>query len=55
VLLKTINKVVKKLLTRKIRSITEEYYLLYLSQIRAQAKQGTGTALKLFTSIIQIV
>jgi hypothetical protein len=52
VLLKTINKVVKKLLARKIRSITEKHHLLYLSQIRAQAEQGTGTALKLLTSIV---
>jgi hypothetical protein len=54
-LLKTISKVVKKLLTRKIRSIAEEHYLLYLSQIRAQAEQGTDIALELFISIIQTV
>jgi hypothetical protein len=51
-LLKTINKIIKKLLARKIRNLTEEHYLLYLSQIEAQAKQGTGTALKLFISIV---
>jgi hypothetical protein len=51
-LLKTINKVVKKLLARRIRNSAKEHYLLYLSQIEAQAKQGTGTALKLLTSII---
>jgi hypothetical protein len=34
-LLKTIGKVIEKLLVRKIRSIAEEYYLLYLSQIGA--------------------
>jgi hypothetical protein len=51
-LLKTINKVVKKLLIRKIRSTAEKHYLLYLSQIKAQAKQGISTALKLFTNII---
>jgi hypothetical protein len=51
-LLKTIGKVVKKLLTRRIRNLTEEYYLLYLSQIGARAEQGTGTALELFTSMV---
>ena len=54
-LLKTISKVVEKLLTRRIRSIVEDHYLLHLSQIRARAKQGTGTALKLLTSIVQTV
>jgi hypothetical protein len=34
-LLKTISKVIKKLLARKIRNLTEEHYLLYSSQIRA--------------------
>jgi hypothetical protein len=34
-LLITINKVIKKLLARKIRSIAEEHHLLYSSQIRA--------------------
>jgi hypothetical protein len=51
-LLKTIGKVVKKLLARKIRSIAEEHLLLYLSQIGARAERGTGTALELFTSMI---
>jgi hypothetical protein len=54
-LLKTIGKVVEKLLARKIRSIAEEHYLLHLSQIRARAKQGTGTALELLTSMVQTV
>jgi hypothetical protein len=54
-LLKTIGKVVKKLLARKIRSIAEEHHLLYLSQMGAQAKQGTGTALELLTSMVQTV
>jgi hypothetical protein len=54
-LLKTINKIIKKLLTRKIKNLTKKYYLLYLSQIRAQVKQGINTALKLLISIIQIV
>jgi hypothetical protein len=54
-LLKTISKVIKKLVIRKIRNLAEKYHLLYLSQIRAQAKQGTGTALELLTSIIQTV
>jgi hypothetical protein len=52
VLLKTIGKVVEKLLVRRIRNLAEKYYLLYLSQIGARAKQGTGTALKLLISII---
>jgi hypothetical protein len=34
-LLKTISKVVKKLLARRIRNLAEKYYLLYLTQIRA--------------------
>jgi arginine repressor len=55
VLLKTISKVIKKLLAKKIRNLAEKYYLLYLSQIKAQAKQGTNTALKLLTNIIQTV
>jgi hypothetical protein len=51
-LLKTINKVIKKLLARKIRNLAEEHYLLYLSQIGARAEQSTGTALELLTSIV---
>jgi hypothetical protein len=51
-LLKTINKVIKKLLIRKIKSTAKEHYLLYLSQIKAQAKEGISTALKLLISII---
>jgi hypothetical protein len=51
-LLKTINKVVKKLLARKIRNLAEEHHLLYLSQMRAQAKQGTSIALELLISIV---
>jgi hypothetical protein len=51
-LLKTIGKVVKKLLIRRIRNLAEEHHLLYSSQIRAQAERGTGTALELLTSMI---
>jgi hypothetical protein len=51
-LLKIIGKVIKKLLTRRIRNLAEKHYLLYLSQIGARAKQGTNTALKLLTSIV---
>jgi hypothetical protein len=54
-LLKTIGKVVKKLLARRIRNLAEEHHLLYLSQMGAQAKRGTGTALELLTSMIQTV
>jgi hypothetical protein len=54
-LLKTIDKVVEKLLARRIRNSAEEHHLLYPSQIGARAEQGTGTALKLLTSIIQTV
>jgi hypothetical protein len=54
-LLKTIGKVIEKLLTRRIRNLVEEYYLLYSSQIGARAKRGTGTALELLTSMVQIV
>jgi hypothetical protein len=51
-LLKTIGKVVEKLLARKIRSIAEEYHLLYLSQMGARAERGTGTALELLISMV---
>jgi hypothetical protein len=51
-LLKIIGKVVKKLLVRRIKNLAEEYYLLYLSQIGAQAEQGISIALKLLTSIV---
>jgi hypothetical protein len=51
-LLKIIGKIVEKLLTRRIRNLAEEHHLLYPSQIRAQAEQGTGTALKLLTSMV---
>jgi hypothetical protein len=51
-LLKTIGKVVEKLLARRIRNLAEKHYLLYLSQIGARAEQGTGTVLKLLTSIV---
>jgi len=54
-LLKTISKVVKKLLAKRIRSVAEEHRLLHLSQIGARAKRGTGTALKLLISIVQTV
>jgi hypothetical protein len=54
-LLKTISKVVEKLLARKIRSTAEEHYLLYPSQMGAQAERGTGTALELLTSMVQTV
>jgi ribosomal protein L20 len=51
-LLKTISKVIKKLLIRRIRNSAKKHHLLYSSQIKAQAKQGINTALKLLTSII---
>jgi hypothetical protein len=54
-LLKTISKVIEKLLVRRIRNLTEKHYLLYLSQMGAQAEQGTSTALELLTSIVQTV
>jgi hypothetical protein len=54
-LLKTIGKVIEKLLARKIRNLAEKHHLLYLSQMGAQAKRGTGTALELLTSIVQTV
>jgi hypothetical protein len=52
VLLKTIGKVVEKLLARRIRNLAEEHYLLHLSQIGAQAERGTGIALELLTSMV---
>jgi hypothetical protein len=54
-LLKTIGKVIKKLLVRRIRNLAEEHHLLYLSQMGAQAEQGTGIALELLTSMVQTV
>jgi hypothetical protein len=51
-LLKTISKVIKKLLIKKIRNLAKKHYLLYLSQIGAQAEQGTSTALKLLINIV---
>ena len=54
-LLKTISKVVEKLLAKRIRSTAEEHQLLYPSQIGARAKQGTGMALKLLVSMVQTV
>jgi hypothetical protein len=55
VLLKTIGKVVEKLLARRIRNSAEEHHLLYPSQMGARAKRGTGTALELLTSMVQTV
>jgi hypothetical protein len=52
VLLKTISKVIKKLLARRIRNLAEEHHLLYPSQIGARAERGTGTALELLTSMV---
>jgi hypothetical protein len=54
-LLKTIGKVIKKLLARRIRNLAKKHHLLYLSQMGARAKQGIGTALKLLISIVQTV
>jgi hypothetical protein len=51
-LLKTISKVVEKLLAKRIRNLAEKHHLLYLSQIGAQAKQGISIVLKLLISII---
>jgi hypothetical protein len=51
-LLKTIGKVVKKLLTKRIRNLAEEHHLLHPSQMGARAEQGTGTALELLTSMV---
>jgi hypothetical protein len=51
-LLKTIGKVVEKLLARRIRNLAEEHHLLYPSQIGARAERGTGTALELLTSMV---
>jgi hypothetical protein len=51
-LLKTISKIIKKLLIRRIRNLAKKHYLLYLSQIKAQTKQGISTALELLTSIV---
>ena len=54
-LLKTIGKVVEKLLAKRIRSAAEEHQLLHPSQMGARAEQGTGMALELLTSMVQTV
>ena len=54
-LLKTIGKVVEKLLARKIRNMAEEQHMLHPSQMGARAKRSTSTALELLTSIVQTV
>ncbi len=54
-LLKTIGKVVEKLVAKRIRSLVEEHHLLHPSQMGARAEQSTGTALELLTSIVQTI
>jgi hypothetical protein len=54
-LLKTIGKVVEKLVAKRIRSAAEEHQLLHPSQMGARATRSTGTALELLTSMIQTV
>ena len=54
-LLKTISKVVEKLLAKKIKNIAEEQHMLHPSQMGARAERSTGTALELLTSMVQTV
>ncbi len=54
-LLKTIGKVVEKLIAKRIRSAAEEHQLLHPSQMGARAARSTSTALELLTSIVQTV
>jgi hypothetical protein len=54
-LLKTIGKVVEKLVAKRIRSSAEEHHLLHPSQMGARAERSTGTALELLTSMVQTV
>ncbi len=54
-LLKTIGKVVEKLVAKRIRSSAEEHYLLHPSQMGARAERSTGTALELLTGMVQTI
>ena len=54
-LLKTIGKVIKKVMAKRIREAAEARNLLPLSQMGARAERGTDTALKLLTSIVRTI
>jgi hypothetical protein len=54
-LLKTIGKVVEKLMAKRIRDAAEAHQLLHPSQMGARAERGTGTALELLTSMVRTV
>ena len=51
-LLKTIGKVIKKIIAKRIREAAEERSLLLLSQIGARVGHSIDTALKLLISIV---
>ena len=54
-LLKTIGKVIKKIITKRIRDTAKAKNLLPLSQMGARAGRSTRTALELLTSIVRTI
>ena len=54
-LLKTIGKVIEKLLAKRIRSAIEEYSILPPGQMGGRAERGTSSALELLTSMVHTI
>ena len=54
-LLKTIGKVIKKVMAKQIKEATKARNLLPLSQIGARVEHSTDIVLKLLTSIVRII
>ena len=54
-LLKTIGKVIKKVMAKQIREAAKARNLLPLSQIGARAERGTDTVLELLTSMVRTI
>jgi len=54
-LLKTIGKVIEKIIAKRIREAAEEKSLLPPSQIGARAGRSTDTALELLTSMVRTI
>ena len=54
-LLKTIGKVIEKIVAKRIREAAEDRSLLPLSQIGARAGRNTDTALELLTSMVRTI
>src|SRR5207302_5788565 len=55
VLLKTIGKVIKKVMAKQIREAAKARNLLPLSQMRARVEHGTDIVLKLLISIVRTI